>query len=260
MYAMEEVGIDTEPLLERIIGAAADRNLRRPYCLMLEAYIEAEGKNRWGEKTPTNFFFCDILYEMFPEAQFIHLVRDPRAVVRSANQFPRLPDDTIVNASNWRHFMSAGYHRLTRHVPPAQRRTIRYEDLTSNPEEVVREICRFIDEPFEEQMLRFYQESEEYMPSTIDELGGSHKVTRPVYTDRQKKWQHELSDSEVKAIEFFCSDYMSLFGYEPYNPSTSLSSILPASTKWLYTLVKRLQHGKDRYHIIRYSPHSSIPS
>jgi hypothetical protein len=253
-YAMEEVGIETEPLLERIVDVAADRNLRTPYRLMLEAYVDAEGKKRWGEKTPTNLFYCDTLCEMFPDARFIHLVRDPRAVVRSANRFPRLPDDTVINASNWHHYMQVGYRRLTQHVPSSQRRTIRYEDLTSTPEASAREICEFINAPFSERMLRFHEESEEYMPSSIDELGGSRKVTRPVYTDKQAKWKDELTDSEIGIIESMCGDFMSVFGYELTDAEIPLSSLLRYQMRRLYTRAKRWQHRHDRFHIIRYHP------
>jgi hypothetical protein len=43
----------------------------------------AAGKAIWCEKSPSNLQNLDFLLEMFPDAQFIHMVRDPRDVVAS---------------------------------------------------------------------------------------------------------------------------------------------------------------------------------
>ena len=54
-------------------------NVRRrctPRCT--RAYAQAEGKARWGEKTPRNGFWIDEIRSLFPDAQFIHIVRDGR--------------------------------------------------------------------------------------------------------------------------------------------------------------------------------------
>src|SRR5438445_7634404 len=39
---------------------------------------QQQGKPRWAEKTPRNIFFIDTLFALFPAAQFIHMIRDPR--------------------------------------------------------------------------------------------------------------------------------------------------------------------------------------
>lgn len=246
--------IDPERTLDRMIESADSLDLSAPYRIILEAYAEAEEKSRWGEKTPTNLFVCDVLIQMFPDCKFIHLVRDPRAVVRSANNFPELPNDTVINATNWLHFMKKGYQLLVDNVPSDQRRTIRYEDLTSDPETVATDICTFIDEPFDSSMLNFYQEAREYMPSAIDYLGGDRKVTRPIYTDKQDRWRTELSHDEIGIVERICGEFMTTFGYTPTGARIQWRQLPDYILKYEYSLFKRWQHRRDRSHVIRYTP------
>jgi len=45
---------------------------------MFMPYGQKQGKPRWAEKTPNNILFIDTLFALFPAAQFIHMIRDPR--------------------------------------------------------------------------------------------------------------------------------------------------------------------------------------
>ncbi|NPA52735.1 MAG: sulfotransferase, partial [Aquificae bacterium] len=46
------------------------------------------GKSIWCEKTPSNLLHLDFIYELYPDAFFIHIKRDPRGVIFSMkNQF-----------------------------------------------------------------------------------------------------------------------------------------------------------------------------
>jgi len=46
-------------------------------------YRRASGKPRWGEKTPHNLLCMLMLGEIFPDARFIHMIRDGRDVACS---------------------------------------------------------------------------------------------------------------------------------------------------------------------------------
>jgi len=62
-------------------------------------YAAAKGKPRWGDKSD----YLDRLHivnEMFPNAQFIHIIRDGSDVAHSALKLPWGPDD-VVRAAEW---------------------------------------------------------------------------------------------------------------------------------------------------------------
>ncbi|MCP5098670.1 MAG: sulfotransferase [Chloroflexi bacterium] len=55
---------------------------------------EKEGKQTWCEKTPNTLQSLDFVWEMFPTAVFIHMVRDPRGVLASMRKVRWAPDNT----------------------------------------------------------------------------------------------------------------------------------------------------------------------
>lgn len=57
-------------------------------------YLEASGRSRLAEKTPSNCLRLPFIYEVFPDGLFLHIFRDGRAVVHSTDTVTRtrLPD------------------------------------------------------------------------------------------------------------------------------------------------------------------------
>jgi len=93
------------------------------------------------DKNPTNIQLAPILHGVYPNAKFIHLQRNPVDNLLSMWMTPF--DDGVRCASNKENLVSfyREYRRLLAHidkiVPPERFQTIRYEDLTSNPETTV---------------------------------------------------------------------------------------------------------------------------
>jgi len=50
---------------------------------MLQSYRQVRQTKWIGENTPSHVNYIDTIVDWFPEAKFIHLVRDPRGVVNS---------------------------------------------------------------------------------------------------------------------------------------------------------------------------------
>ena len=53
---------------------------------VFQMYADRHGKPRWGDKRPGYAGFIALMFELYPDAQFINLVRDPRGAV--ASQLP----------------------------------------------------------------------------------------------------------------------------------------------------------------------------
>ncbi len=88
----------------RVVGRYfADRGellaiLRRFVSALFEPVTVAAGKTTWVEKTPFNVLSVPFLWELYPGARFVHMIRDPLSVVASHLHQPWAPrtlDDVI---------------------------------------------------------------------------------------------------------------------------------------------------------------------
>jgi len=240
LAARGDVFPGTSADLETVALADSDRTLRGPYRALLTHWAQSRGKERWGEKTPHNIFYVDVLADMFPEAQFIHVVRDPRAVVQSMNASSYYSDETIFNALNWRKSIRDGKALFQAHLRPEQHLTVRYEDLVRHPESTVRSVCRFLDEPFEPRMLRFYETADRDMAHEIR----TPSIKGPVNQEGLRKWRERLSPVDVSIVERLCRTEMDAFGYE----RETNAAVLPLRVvpKVLYWRWKVWRHRRRR--------------
>jgi hypothetical protein len=225
-------GIDRVRLKKEILEGG-EPDFRRPYRTVLEAWARHHGKSRWGEKTPGNLFYADVLLAMFPDAKFIHVVRDPRAGVSSMMGTTFFPNDIVFNAMSRHKFMTEGRRLLEQAVPAAQRMTLRYEDLVTEPEEIVSVLCDFLEEEFDPEMLAFYKESSRYMK---EEAANSFNqaATKPISSDRLDAWKKRLSQDAIAKIESVCRQEMEEFGYRAAGGRLRLEDRFELAAKRMY--------------------------
>ena len=88
-------------------------------------YADERGKSRWGDKTPMYMQNLRLLERLFPDALFVHLIRDGRDAALSFLSMPKglmtetwmQPRDVGAFASQWRAEVKAA-QRLGRRVEP----------------------------------------------------------------------------------------------------------------------------------------------
>ena len=115
-------------------------------------HSKSEPKARWVDGTPEYSLHIYALHKLFPEALFIHLVRDVCAVVRSMLNFHRLAGTHLVASEEeaykyWLRMVSACLKAEQAYGPCAIYR-LRYAALIDNPEAAIRSLLDFIGEPY----------------------------------------------------------------------------------------------------------------
>src|SRR5690606_38458360 len=122
-----------------------ERSWEALFALLLRSFAERTNAAIVGEKTPNHLLYMPTLQALFPGARFIHIVRDPRAVVSSWVSVPWSTGTIEGDAAVWRRYM-----RKAREQPPAPGtlHTIRYEALVAHPERVLRGVCSFVGVSF----------------------------------------------------------------------------------------------------------------
>lgn len=109
----------------------------------------AQAKDRWVEKSPNNMQFVDRLDAYYPEAKFIHVVRDGRSVAVSqrrhgGTKYSRDPRRQLIWIGNvWDQQVRAG--RRAARLGPSRYLEIRYEDLAFDLPGSLERLGRFAD-------------------------------------------------------------------------------------------------------------------
>jgi hypothetical protein len=199
--AVEELGSKARYRFADIIRAA------------YSAYAKKEGKPRWGDKTPPNAFDLPDLMRDFPDAQFIHIVRDGRDVCLSWAEVDWVKLDVRKAAKRWVRWVRAASHPSR--LGPTQYYELRYEDLVQEPRRVLEAVCRFLGEPFDERMLEYHQQ-EHLVP---EERRKFHtRLSQPPDASRVFRWRKEMSASNVRRFEAVAGSLLLRFNYEVSSP------------------------------------------
>lgn len=175
---------------------------------LLRAWTAAQGKSRWGEKTPQHTLWWRTIREGFPDLQIIHLVRDGRDVALSYLDAHFGPKHVYHLALRWAKYLSAaeaaaaalGEHGLL---------TVRYEDLLEAPERELRRICAFLGEAYHPEMLSFHKGQAAYPTDRRNE----DNLRRPVLTENIQKWQSRMSARELRIFEALAGASLERYGY-----------------------------------------------
>jgi len=118
---------------------------------------EQTAKSRWVDGTPEYSMHITGLRKLFPNAKFIHLVRDVRSVVRSMLKFRNAGDHDLVASEQ------AAYEYWLRTVKACWEsekawgsdiiRRVQYKELVDEGRKTIHNILEFIGEPFSEHCL-----------------------------------------------------------------------------------------------------------
>ena len=193
------------------------------FSLLLEQFASKRQVNVIGEKTPNHVLYIPKIQAFFPEARFIHLVRDPRAVVNSWRSVPWSSGSVVKDAEHWRFHISAAW----RQPPQGTNKifTVHYEQLVLSPEAHLRSLCTFMDLAFDPAMLDYHKKETKLVNVQREPWKGA--AVKPVNQQSLTKWQRDLSPEEIAAIEGITWFEMNRLGYTAKTP---VAKLFPLST------------------------------
>jgi hypothetical protein len=130
--------------------------MRRAALDLFGQFGEKSGKPRWAEKTPAHVRHIDFIHEVFPGAQFIHMIRSGYDVVKSLQNMSWAPRNIRWSTRTWVDSVLAG-REASKRLPSCQYTEIRYEELIRTPQPLLQQLCDFLGEPFALEMLEFHK-------------------------------------------------------------------------------------------------------
>lgn len=223
--------LDAGPVVEEIVNGPP--TVGSALAIVFRAYARSQGKARWGDKRPNYFRIVPVLRRMFPDAQFVHLVRDGRDAVGSLKGMPWFTDDVLTAALTWREAVDCG-RRLAARLGPRTFHELRYEDLVTDPERELRALCSFLGEEYDPAMA----EPHVLARKTVPTKRTWHRRTKDaVNTANLGAWTDRLEPREASLVDHVLASRLVRYGYEPAGlprpPASDLSRFHRAAThRW----------------------------
>ncbi len=135
--------------------------------------VALNGKSVVCEKTPQNVFYLKEIFDLYPNAKIINMVRDPRAILLSQkNKWNRrnLGGNYMTKREALRlrinyhpvtisKLWNAAIHAANLFKHDSRMITLRFEDLLEQPEASLQLVCQHIGVDFDANMLNITQES-----------------------------------------------------------------------------------------------------
>ena len=179
------------------------------------AYADAHGKPRWGDKTPGYSIELPLISELFPEAVFVHLIRDGRNVALSLMEVPRPPRSFAEAAQVWRYRVSKG--RADGEALGERRYLeLRYEALVDDPESALKQVCAVASLEYTPAMLDYHREDP--AASVPERNWGHHRNLASPPTPGLRDWRDRMTDADQQLFEAVAGDELSALGYERRYP------------------------------------------
>ena len=180
-----------QPESQKIIDSLGYPGKKCTSAEIFKAFLKYEAalhlKTRTCEQTPRNVYYIDNIRSLYPEAKFIHIIRDPRDVMISQkNRWKRRKFNA--NKNNVTLFNTVrqwvNYHPITimklwqgankvieRNKNNPNFLSVRYEDILISPEAECKKICQFLEINFESNMLQVPQIGSSLGKDTPSKLG-----------------------------------------------------------------------------------------
>ncbi len=169
--------------------------------------IDLAAKRIWVEHAPIQRERVYSLVQHFPDARFIHIVRDPRAVYASMHRMAMWNTyNPVAFAKFWANAVSRC--ALAASEMPERVTEVRYEDYVTGPEKELSRLAGFAGLSLETQML---EGGAVPLPRFTR---AQHQLTSgPAVTDRLQSWKKEIKPREAEAIAGYCHPWMVKYQY-----------------------------------------------
>lgn len=181
-------------------------------------FASSQGKHRWGEKTPMYVQHIELLSFYFPYAQFIHIFRDGRDVAQSLHRrYKREPKCTIYR---WKKLSAMG-RQQGKIIGSDRYMEIKYEELTNNPENTLRNICYFLGLQYNSSLCRNDSRQME-----------SDKKAKFIVKNSEK-WRYYFSEKQIFDLEQIAGGFLKELGYDVAFNSGSIDPSAAKLRQWM---------------------------
>jgi len=168
------------------------------FNLIMLSFAANNGKPIWCEKSPMHVHHLRLLGSAFPNARFIHVIRDGRDCAASFHR--RWKFNPVRTVHRWKRAVADGKAQGSQLA--GRYLEVRYEEVTTAPASKFREICAFLSIPFEESVL--------LAARVRPEMSGSSALT---IERNQRRASDYFTTKDLEKLERVAGRVLSEHGY-----------------------------------------------
>jgi Sulfotransferase family len=176
----------------------------------------------------------DRIPTIFPEAKYIHLIRDPRDVARSSIGMG-WAGNVYYGVEHWLQTEQA-WQRLQEKISPEQYFEIRFEDLIISPETILIDLCAFIGVSYSNQMFNYANESTYSKPDP----------------SLVRQWKTKLTVREIQYVELRAKGLMNDLDYDLSGHPTITLGLIERLWLKINNKIFKLKFSIKRYGLYLY--------
>lgn len=188
----------------------------------------------WIDHTPRNLRHAFALLKVFPQARFIHIVRDGRAVASSVRNLDWGPNTVAASARWWCRRLGEGVLAEGYLADSAAVHRVQYEDLVTDPDKTLATLSNHVfgsGDGIELTGIGQAMDLPEYTRSQHQLIGEAPDPSRA------EAWREKLSPEEIEEFEFIAGGVLEHLGYKtecpaPKGPSTGKKVRRNLSESW----------------------------
>lgn len=178
-------------------------------------YAQKRGKGRWAEKTPKYTTMLDFINELFPDSQMIHIIRDGRDVVTSHRD--RWGYKVAMRSINdWKTYVTMA-NEFGKKVSSDRYIEVRYEELVTQPENILRGLFTYLNEPWDPVVLKHNEvehDMREVSPGDTENSRRTATAKSAIHSSRVGAGKGELDPLLKGMLYFRAGKLLNELGYQ----------------------------------------------
>jgi hypothetical protein len=187
-------------------------------AFLFDRYGQHKGKALVGHKNADPLFPTDVrtLHTLWPNAKFVHLIRDGRDVCLSVTvwrlaknlekAFSNWGESPVSTAALWWEWQVRLGREAGIPLGPEVYREVRYESLVAHPAETCAELCAFMGVPYDDTMTLFHEGRGNQC------AGGARREWLPP-TPGLRDWRSQMRSEDVERFEAVAGDLLDELDY-----------------------------------------------
>ncbi len=197
-------------------GKASYSDICKSVYLINKSVFPKDTISLLGDKNHGYTIYTERLLKIFPNARFIHIIRDYRDNLVSIRDVDfELPITSTV-VYKWTYFIKR--FNKAKNKFPASHYVVKYEDLVTSPDTEFMKICDFAGIDYNEKVFNFHEKTEEALEAYPAEIMNKYfsSLLKKINTSRIGLWKKSLTKGQIKIADLTAGKFADMMGYDKF--------------------------------------------